>query len=447
MGVPHGETAPPGDTVPAGDAVPPVKGLPEPRPRGGGRGRPLAAALTAGLVALGLACAGCAGPPPAPGRPSGTAVTTDSGSRPASPAASSATARQPPVRSCADRVFARMSQAQRVGQLFIVGLPGDRLSQATARSITGHHFGSVMFIATSTAGVAGIRAVTRAAQRLATTRATAGVGFFVAANQEGGEIQALQGPGFSAIPSALAQGRMAPAALRRAATGWGRQLAAAGVNLNFAPVMDVVPPGTGSLNQPIGVLHREYGYYPAPVAAHGTAFLRGMMRAGVTTTAKHFPGLGRVRGNTDFSSGVVDRVTTADDPYLGTFRAAVAAGVPLVMVALARYARIDQGRLAVFSSVVMRGLLRQRLGFRGVIISDDLGAAVAVARIPPATRALRFLAAGGDLITSKYPGPAAVMARAVLARSAADPAFRRTAGAAVRQVLAAKQAAGLLPCR
>jgi beta-N-acetylhexosaminidase len=170
-----------------------------------------------------------------------------------------------------------------------------------------------------------------------------------------------------------------------------------------------------------------------------------MAAAGVATTAKHFPGLGRVSGNTDFTSGVVDSVTTADDPYLGSFRAAIDAGVPFVMVAEATYTRIDPANLAVFSPVVMR-LLRSGLGFGGVIISDDLGQADAVSAVPAAQRAISFLSAGGDMVTSQILAPAEVMASAVLARAAASPLFRAVVDTAVRRVLAAKEAYGLLPC-
>ena len=398
-------------------------------------------------LALAVACAACSSAPAGDASPSRAAAPASSTGSPDGAGGGASSSPRPAPRSCAARVYGRMTEAQRVGQLFIVGLPRDRLSAATARAITGYHFGSVQFITTSTAGVAGIRPVTSATQHLASARATAGARYFIAANQEGGEVQALQGPGFAAIPAATGQGLMPPAALRRSAVGWGRELRAAGVNLNFAPVMDTVPAGSENLNQPIGVLHREFGQDPATVAAHGVAFIRGMTKAGVSVTAKHFPGLGRVAGNTDFSSGVTDSVTTRDDAYLRPFRAAAGAGVPFVMVALARYTRIDPGRLAVFSSAVMRGMLRQRLGFRGVIVSDDLGAAVAVAEVAPGQRATRFLAAGGDLITSKYPGPAMAMARAVLARARASGGFQRTVSSAVMHVLAAKQAAGLLPCR
>ena len=116
-----------------------------------------------------------------------------------------------------------------------------------------------------------------------------------------------------------------------------------------------------------------------------------------------------------------------------------------MMVAEATYTKIDPNHLAVFSSVIM-GLLRNGLGFNGVIVSDDLGDAAAVASIPAGQRALDFLNAGGDLITSQKIAPAEQMASTVLATASSDSAFRATVDAAVRRVLAAKQAQGLLPC-
>jgi beta-N-acetylhexosaminidase len=350
------------------------------------------------------------------------------------------------TRSCAEQVFASLSLPQRVGQLFVLGLAGDHFGSNERKAVQTHHFGSVSFVVTTTSGVSGVRAVARAVQAQASQASTGGVRFFFAANQEGGEIQAVQGPGFSAIPSATVQGGLAPADLTHDAAMWGRQLAAAGVNFDFAPVLDVVPPGTDAQNQPIGALHREYGHDPQTVATHGLAFLEGMRQAGIATSAKHFPGLGRVRGNTDFAAGVVDRVTTENDPYLGPFRQAIASGVPFVMVALATYTRIDPQHLAVFSSTVMRGLLRQRMGFRGVIISDDLGNSKAVEGTPAADRGVDFLEAGGDMIISKTIRPAVAMADAILSRAANDRAFRTRVNDAVLRILEAKEAFGLLPC-
>ncbi len=339
-----------------------------------------------------------------------------------------------------------MTEAQRVGQLFLIGLVDDRLDAATVAAIATDHFGSVWFTAQTGSGAAAIRVVADAVQAQATAAATANVRFLVAANQEGGLIQSLRGPGFGTIPSALVQGGLDPAVLEADAARWGRGLRAGGINLNFAPVFDVVPPGSDAQNQPIGVLQREYGHDPATAGSHAAAFVRGMAAAGIATTAKHFPGLGRVLGNTDFSAGVVDDLTTSDDPYLGSFRSGIAAGVPFVMLALATYNQIDPGRLAAYSPIVIH-LLREQLGFQGVIVSDSLGAAAAVAAEPiPEQRAEDFLVAGGDLI---IPGPLPIatrMARAIVSRTSTDPAFAVRVNDAALRVLAAKEVLGLLRC-
>ena len=397
----------------------------------------VAGALIGGVLSLALACSGC--DPTSGGDPASGAPGT-----PAAPSPSRSPQASKPL-SCAARVFSRMTVAQRAGQLFMVGIADAPGSEVT-RAVAAHHFGSLMFGTTTTASLAGLRQVTAADQALASAAATARVRFFISADQEGGEVQRLRGPGFAAIPSAVTQGEQAPGPLQREAAGWGRELGQAGVNLDLAPVMDVVPPGTAARNQPIGALRREFGSDPQTVAAHGVAFLRGLRQAGVAATAKHFPGLGRVTGNTDLTAGVVDPVTAPGDPYLGSFQAAIDAGVPFVMVSLASYPRIDPRHLAVFSSRMMRTLLRERMHFGGVIISDDMGAAAAVASLSPAARAVGFLAAGGDMILSDSLPAAAAMDTAVLAKMKRDPAFRSAADSAVMRILTAKQAYGLLPC-
>ena len=377
-------------------------------------------------------------------------VVAACGSEPTAPSsptpASTATASPSPASACVEQVLGRMSVAQRVGQLFSLGLAHDQFGQTEADAIRALHVGSVWFAETSTAGAGPMRAVSDAVQSQASEAATGGARFFVAANQEGGQVQALRGPGFSQIPAAVVQGALAPASLQGSAAGWGQELKTAGVNQDFAPVLDVVPPGTDAQNQPIGVLQREYGHDPATAGSHGAAFHRGMQQAGIATTLKHFPGLGRVQGNTDVTGGVVDRTTTLDDASLQSFRQGIAAGAPFVMVSLATYTRIDPDHLAVFSPAVMRQMLRVSLGFTGVVVSDDLGAAAAVAGIPPAQRAVDFLTSGGDMVVSKTFDTTVAMLAAVRSRAASDADFRATVDAAARRVLVAKQTYGLLPC-
>jgi beta-N-acetylhexosaminidase len=378
-------------------------------------------------------------------RPTGTTAPASTGTASApsaTPGAGSPTTGSPAA-ACVTQVLGNLTLAQRVGELFLVGVDGNIAGPELTAAERTYHFGSLLLNKTA-AGTAALEAQTAAMQELAPAD-TSGVRLFIAANQEGGQIQQLSGPGFATMPSALEQGSWSLSTLRASATDWGTDLRAAGVNLDLAPVMDVVPQGSAASNAPIGALDREFGFDPVTNGEHGTAFIQGMAAAGVMTVAKHFPGLGRVAGNTDFTSNVVDNVTTATDPYLNSFRTAIGAGVPMVMVALATYTKIDPAELAVFSPTVMR-LLRNGLGFNGVIVSDDMGQAAAVQAVPVGARAIDFLTAGGDLVTSQSLAPAEQMAAAVLARASGNSAFRATVDSAAQRVLAAKRAAGLLPC-
>lgn len=372
------------------------------------------------------------------GRPTSSSSTAPTTTLPTTPSTSTAP-------SCVDSVFSSLNEEQRIGQLFIVGLSDEADPTIPTEAVRRHHFGSLMFVRTTSIGISGVHRVTDAVQALVGEETTGNLGFYVAANQEGGQIQALRGSGFSTIPSALDQGSIDPATLREDADKWGQELVAGGINLNFAPVFDVVPPGTDTDNKPIGALQREFGHDPETVSNHGVAFLEGMRRAGVATTAKHFPGLGRVEGNTDFTAEVIDTVTTVGDPYLRPFQEAVDAGVPMVMVALATYTQIDSQNLAVFSPPVM-SLLREGMGFDGVIASDDLGDTAAVEAIPAGERAIDFLAAGGDMIVSKTIEPAVAMVEAIQDRLLDDPSFEARVHQAVMRVLEAKEGSGLLPC-
>jgi len=331
-----------------------------------------------------------------------------------------------------------MTEAQRVGQLFMVGASSQGPDAATMQAIRVDHVGSVILTDTSQRGVGEIAAISRGLQHAAGNTAK----LFIATDQEGGEVQRLQGPGFDTIPSATQQGTMPPAQLRADARRWGAQLRAAGVNLNLAPVVDIVPAGTP--NAPIGAMFRQFGSDPATVAAHGIALAQGLADAGIDATSKHFPGLGRVTDNTDTSAGVNDHITTRHDAFLAPFAAAIKAGVPFVMMATADYIRIDPAHPAAFSPTIVTGMLRGDLGFRGVVISDDLGGAAQVAAYSPAARALDFIAAGGDVVLTVNSAQIPEMTAAVLSAAKADPRFRAEVDAAALRVLTAKQARGLL---
>ena len=371
------------------------------------------------------------------------------GTLPAPPSARAALPVSPVTRTTtprtADTVLAAMSLEQRVGQLFMVGTPATSTSSATLAQIGRFHVGNVMLTGRSYAGTRGPARVAAKMQARTTKAATSGVRLLVSTDQEGGNVQVLRGRGISAIPTALRQGRYSTTRLRSAARTWARQLRAAGVNMNLAPVLDTVPGPAARRNPPIGVYKREYGYTTARVASHGTAFAAGMEAQGVVPTIKHFPGLGRVTANTDTARRVTDRTTRRGDPYLTPFRHAIRAGhAPFVMMATAYYTRMDKKNPAAFSPFIINTVLRHDLGFGGAVISDDLASARQVSGWSYGARAVKFLSAGGSVVLAVNPGALPAMYRAVLARAKTHAGFRAKVNRAALLVLRVKERRHLL---
>lgn len=326
----------------------------------------------------------------------------------------------------------------------MAGSRATRPDASTRSAIARYHVGNVMLTGRSAEGATATARVSGALQAVATDGATDGVPLLVATDQEGGRVQVLSGPGFSDLPSALVQGSWSAATLRSRAVRWARELRAAGVQVDLAPVADTVPVSLGRGNAPIGRYDREFGHDSATVAAQAAAFTAGMTTARVAVSVKHFPGLGLVRGNTDTTAGVTDTVTTRSSASLDPFRAALAAGAPMVMMSSAYYSRIDPGHPAAFSPTVVTDLLRGDLGFEGVVISDDLGDARQVQPWSAGSRAVQFVAAGGDVILTVDPDDAPAMYTALYAKATGDKAFRAKVDAAALRVLRLKAAYGLL---
>jgi len=324
----------------------------------------------------------------------------------------------------------------------MVGIDADHPDRY-ASLVRGNHLGAVFLVRPAGVSPALLRARLAALQRADSS----GVPLHVSVDQEGGAVQTLRSPGFARIPSATVQGSWTAATLRSRSRLWGRQLSSVGITLDLAPVADTVPAGTAQHNPPIGRHDRQYGATPAAVATAVATVVTALQKQGVTATAKHFPGLGRVRVNTDTSAAAVDPRTTRKDPALDPFAAAIRAGAGAVMISSARYPALDPSSIATFSARIVTGLLRRQMGFTGVIVSDDLGGAVAVQSVPVGDRAVRFVAAGGDLALSVRTHDAGVMTRALSRQAGRSPRFARQLAAAAKRVLADKERAGLLNCR
>ena len=369
------------------------------------------------FVSAAIVLSGCAA---APGQP----ATTPSGS---SPSATPSPSADP---------LAALTLEQRVGQLFIVGTTASAPEEATISAVRDRRVGGVFLSGRARGGVAATAAVVGQF----TAVADPALPLFVATDQEGGQVQVLQGPGFSAMPSAVEQGAWTPAALQANATTWGGELAAAGVTMNLAPVVDLIPSAAAAAgNPPIGGFDRQFGYDAAGIVAHADAFRAGMTASGVESVTKHFPGLGDVTANTDDTAGVTDTTTDAASGSVDVYRSEIAAGVGSIMMSSAIYSRLDPSAPAVFSPAVVTGLLRDDLGFDGVIMTDDVSGATQVTAWAPADRAILAIEAGCDIVlVSRTPAVAAEMIDAVVSKAKAEPVFAARVDAAATRVLALK---------
>ena len=223
----------------------------------------------------------------------------------------------------------------------------------------------------------------------------------------------------------------------------GGQLKQAGINIDLAPVLGTVQVKRSS-NAPIGALNRDFGLDSNGNAQHGIAFVEGMRDAGVGATVKHYPGLGAVTGNTDFTTeGILDTTTTLDDEEIGAFNTTIKQAKPaMVMMSLATYQRIDSSAPAAFSSKIIDGTLRGSVGYDGVVISDSLSAA-AVSGIATKDLGVRLVDAGGDLACIGDTSYVTPILDGIIARAQSDPAFAKKVTASATRVMTLKYQMGL----
>ena len=213
----------------------------------------------------------------------------------------------------------------------------------------------------------------------------------IATDQEGGPVARFpEGPPLRAPLDLGRSGDVADSRLEGQATG--NFLRKLGINTDLAPVLDVPASPDAAISL------RAFGRNANDVARLGLAFASGLGQERVLATAKHFPGLGRSQLNTDFSPSRIDasRRELRDD--LRPFRAAIADGIPLVMIANAAYPALGSDGPAALSRGVVTGLLRERLGFGGVAISDDLEAGAISASLDAPEAGEQAAAAGVDLL-------------------------------------------------
>jgi beta-N-acetylhexosaminidase len=335
-------------------------------------------------------------------------------------ARSAAATRQERELQAAREAVDRLSLRQQVGQVTVSSFPGTVRPEFIRRRLRARETAGVILFGANGGDRATWRRLTRSIQEAGHGRA------LIMVDQEGGEIRTVDHVG----PSEGQPFQGGPASVRRAARRAGRGLRAAGINVNLTPVADVPRPGSVMAT-------RSFSGDERGIAARTRASIRGLREAGVAATAKHFPGLGGATVNTDDGPATVSVPLERD---LVPFRAAVAEGAPLVMLSHASYPELDARRIASQSRAVVTGLLRERLGYQGVIVTDSLEAQAVLARSGVADAAERSIRAGADLILMTGSASWNDVYPRLLAEARRDQAFRERIRDSAARVLALKRA-------
>lgn len=297
------------------------------------------------------------------------------------------------------------------GQHIMAGLPGTEIDPAFAALVRECKVGNVILFRRNVKNAAQLARLCGSLRELIVSET--GMEPFIAIDQEGGVVSRFS-PDMATTPGAMALAAAGGDAPYRAARLTAAQLRAAGVNFDLAPVLDV---NSNPLNPVIGV--RSFGDLPEEAAERAMGFMRGLLDGGVMACGKHFPG----HGDTDTDSHIgLPRVDKSreqlEECELLPFRRAIEAGMPAIMSSHVLFPALEPEKLpATMSRRILTGLLREELGFGGVIISDCMEMDAVAKFYGTVNGAAAALKAGADIVCISH--------TAALARETAERLWQR----------------------
>ena len=298
---------------------------------------------------------------------------------------------------------ATLTARQLAGQRVIYSYTGRTPPASLLRLIRNGEAGGVIFFSGNFQSKAQFTAAVGKLEAANASKSNPARGYplLLMTDQEGGQVRRLPGAPvhsekwIGSRSSASARAYQA----RLAGHGAGLNLLGFGLNVNLAPVLDVYRKAGDFDDQ----FQRSYSMNPHIVSTLGADFITAQQATGVAATAKHFPGLGAARASQD-TDKVPVTITLSKATLQGVdelpYEAAIKAGVQLVMVSWAKYPKLGSSRPAGLSSVIVQGQLRRRLGYKGVTITDAIGAGALRAFGSTRNRALKAAQAGMELILS-----------------------------------------------
>jgi beta-N-acetylhexosaminidase len=281
-----------------------------------------------------------------------------------------------------------------LGGLFMVGLPGTELDDSTRDLINRYGINNFILFKRNAENPEQIRTLCRG---LVDACRAVGLGApLISIDQEGGTVARLKAPHFTEFPDAreLAESERSEELLVDYAKNCARELLAVGINMNLAPVLDVSPAGLGLFME-----RRSLGGTPEQVARLGALVIATMQENGLAACAKHFPGLGGATLDPHKVLPVVDRsLDELRGCDLVPFGAAIRAGVAGVMTSHTVYPQLDREQPATLSPKILGGVLRDELGYDGMVVTDDLEMGAIENEGTVANAALTSFSAGADML-------------------------------------------------
>ncbi|MCM3786325.1 beta-N-acetylhexosaminidase [Neobacillus mesonae] len=318
---------------------------------------------------------------------SGSNPDTDSGQEESSDAESDEPEQDP-----AEATLAGMSLEEKIGQMIIGGFPGTELGSDAKTLIQEGKLGGVILFGPNISGQEQLQTLIN---EIKASNQKDGIPLFVSVDEEGGRVTRLP-EGKTEFPSNQVIGAHGSAELsKQIGSVIGEEIAAFGFNLNFAPVLDIF---SNPENTVIGT--RSFGNNAEIVSDLGIATMQGMQEAGVVPAVKHFPGHGDTIVDSHVGLPVVDKTQEElNELELIPFKEAIDAGADIVMAAHIQYPNIDSSLLpASLSKVMLTGILREEMGYDGIVITDDLEMGAIQQHYGSGDAALMAIQAGADIV-------------------------------------------------
>lgn len=296
---------------------------------------------------------------------------------------------------------------EKIGQMFMVGLKGEEPTEEEKRLLERYPFGGFILFSHN---LKEPRQILSLCDDLWQTSKS--LPPFIAIDHEGGRIHRLPAP-FTRFPAAALLGRRGDRDLAyRMGLAMGRELAAVGINLNFAPVLDV---HSNPHNSVIG--DRSLNSDPGQVAALGWAMIQGLRESGVIPCGKHFPGHGDTAQDSHLELPVVNKnIAALQETELRPFVHACRNGAESLMTAHVLYPALDPVYPATLSEAIIGKLLREELRYQGVVFGDDLEMKAISNNFSPEESAIRAAQAGVDVLLFCHDAESAMAAFEYLVR-------------------------------